>query len=419
MSESPSARPPCGRERQADPRPHVLVLANRLPYPVDDGSKTRIYHLVNGFAHHASVTLLTFHDGPEAAVDAFRAATGENVEVVTIPAPPSHSLARLLLGLVTRTPVYIWNTKSSAYRRELVRLVAERRPSTVVSMLTYMYPYVRELPPTTRRVVDTHNIDSVVLGRYSKLLQGRLRRAYAAITARKLRRFEQHVFTDAHQVWVCSDTEAALARQIAPTANVLTIPNGVDTETIAPIPEIAPLPNRLVFFGRMDYEPNRDAIHFFVREILPELRQRETDLEVQVVGGGIGADLEALANATPELRLVGRVDDLRPVLAEAAVVVVPLRMGGGTRLKILEALSLGKPVVSTSLGAEGLRLTSGKELLLADSPADFAAAVSSALHDPSLRQRLGAAGRATAVGRYDWTRIQDHTAASLHGRGRI
>lgn len=399
--------------RGSSDRPRVLVLANRLPFPVDDGWKTRTFHILRGLAERAAVTLLTFHDGPAEDVTALRAAVPAGLDVVTVPAPRIHSPGRLVLGLVTPTPVYIWNTRSGAFRRELDRLVAGTRPAAVVSVLTYMYPYLYDLPAGVRRIVDTHNIDSVVLRRYAASMTSPLRRYYAARTAPKLRRHEARVFGDADQVWVCSDKEARLAREMAPGADVRVVPNGVDTDALAPLPDVAPVPHRLLFFGRMDYEPNRDAIHHLVRDILPELRRRRGNIEIQVVGGGIGPDLEALAREAPELRLTGRVDDLRPVIAEAAVVIVPLRMGGGTRLKILEALSLGRPVVSTAIGAEGLGLVPGSDLLLADSAADFAAAITALLEDPAMGARLGSTGRATAIRRYDWRRIQELTAPAI------
>jgi polysaccharide biosynthesis protein PslH len=395
------------------PRRRVLVLANRLPWPIDDGWKTRTYHVIQGVLQHASVTLLIFHDGPASDVDAFRSAIGGDLAVVTVPPPRSRSPVRLLLGLVTSQPLYVWNWRSRRYRRQLFALAAEWKPDVVVAELTCMYQYARLLPRRVLRIVDTHNIDSVLLGRYAGRLRGRLHRWYAAVTARKLRAYEREVFTDADSVWVCSEAEELLVQDLAPGAGVQTIPNGVDTVRFSPRPDCVPRPRTLLFFGRMDYEPNRDAVHYFAREILPLLRRTQPDLELQVVGAGIDEDLRRLARGAPEIRLVGRVDDIMTALAAAELVVVPLRMGGGTRLKILEALSIGKPVVSTSAGAEGLRLTGGRDLLLADSPEEFAAAVNSVLADPALRERLGRAGRAAVHGRYDWGQIRNAVAAAV------
>jgi polysaccharide biosynthesis protein PslH len=396
-----------------DGRPPVLVLANRLPYPVDDGWKTRTYHIIQGLARHAPVTLLTFHDGSAADVDAYRRAAGGGVDVVTVPAPRPHTPDRLLLGLVTPTPVYVWNLRSRRFASVLRDVVARIRPGIAVAELTYMYPYLDVLPPTVRRVIDTHNVDSVLLGRYASGHRGVLVRRYAALTAHKLRRFESRAYAGVEQVWVCSREDAGLAADIAPGAWIRTIPNGVDTEYLRPTAYEEVRPGRLLFFGRMDYEPNRDAVRYFAQSILPELRLEADGVELRVVGPGIGPELRQLAADAPEIRLVGRVDDLRPELAAATAVVVPLRMGGGTRLKILEAMAAGKAVVSTTIGAEGLDVSDSVEVLLADSPGEFARTVGRLLADSDLRRRLGSAARGTAVHRYDWGRIKDAAAASL------
>lgn len=394
----------------------VLVLANRLPFPLDDGWKARTFHVIRALARNASVTLLVFDDSPAGSGDAFRAAVGCSLDIVRVPPPPSHTPLQLILGLITSTPFYVWNMRSRAYARELRRLLAERAPDDIVVVLASMYPYLLALPREARRIVDTHNIDSLLLERYATTLRSVPRRWYAAATIRKLRRLERRVFADADLVWVCSPREPDLVRRIAPSACVAAVPNGVDTTTLAPVADVVPQPARLLFFGRLDYQPNRDGIEYFVREILPLLRAREPRVEVHVAGVGSDAALERLASETPELRLVGRVADIRREIAAAAVVVVPLRLGGGTRLKILEALAVGAAVVSTTIGAEGLDLQSGRELMLADSPADFARAVSGLLRDRSARERLGARGRMTVRQHYDWDHVEREMALQLGWR---
>jgi polysaccharide biosynthesis protein PslH len=394
----------------------VFVLANRLPFPVDDGWKSRTFHVIRGLARRAKVTLLVFDDSDAERLCAFRAAVGGELDIVRVPPPATHTPLRLLLGLITSTPIYVWNMKSRAYGRELRRLLAEREPDDIVVVLAGMYPYLLTVPRGARRILDTHNIDSLLLERYAMTLRSALRRWYAAATVRKLRRLERRVFADADLVWVCSPQEPDLVRRIAPSAAVAAIPNGVDTTALAPVPDVVSQPARLLFFGRLDYQPNRDGIEYFVREILPLLRAQEPHLEVHVAGVGVDAALERLAAETPELRLVGRVPDIRREIAAAAVVVVPLRMGGGTRLKILEALAVGAAVVSTTIGAEGLSLESGRDLVLADSPGDFAGAVSGLLRDPSARERLGAHGRVTVQRHYDWEHVEQEMGVQLGWR---
>lgn len=389
---------------------HVVVLANRLPYPIDDGWKTRTYHVVRGLARRARVTLLVFDDSPRTLLDEFRRSVGGSLEIVQVPAPRANSPLRLLLGLITATPLYVWNMRSRRYTRAL-RDVLAAQPDVIVAELAGMYAHLLDLPRGATRVIDTHNVDSVVYERYAVTLATWWRRMYARASIGKLRRLERRIYDDADHVWVCSEDEIETVRGIAPAANVSCVPNGVDTSRLAPQSGIARTTD-LLFFGRMDYQPNRDALDYFAAEILPRLRER-MDVTVSVVGAGIDARMEELARGNPELRLVGRVDDIRAAIASAAIVIVPLRMGGGTRLKILEALAMGKAIVSTSIGAEGLAVESGRDIVLADSAADFATAVERLLLDPAERAELGARGRETAVGRYDWRRVEDVMGAQL------
>jgi polysaccharide biosynthesis protein PslH len=389
---------------------HVVVLANRLPYPIDDGWKTRTYHVVRGLARRARVTLLVFDDSSRTLLDEFRTSVGGSLEIVQVPAPSANSPLRLLLGLITATPLYVWNMRSRRYARAL-REVLGGKPDVVVAELAGMYAHLLDLPRGATRVIDTHNVDSILVRRYATAAANPLRRIYARMTVRKLERLERRIYDDADHVWVCSEGEIDTVRGIAPAANVTCVPNGVDTSRLAPQPG-APSTTDLLFFGRMDYQPNRDALDYFAAEILPRLRER-LDVTVNIVGAGIDARMEELARANPELRMVGRVDDIRAAIASAAIVIVPLRMGGGTRLKILEALAMGKAIVSTSIGAEGLDVESGRDIVLADSAAEFAAAVERLLLDPAERAELGARGRETAAGRYDWRRIEDVMGAQL------
>ena len=402
---------------RAAPVRRALVIANRLPYPLDDGWKMRTFHIVRSVAALAETTLLVFHPTEDAAIVAARDALGPRVRIVHCPAPRAYTVGSLLRGLVTATPVHVWNQESAALRASLATLEAEGPFDVCVAATTFVYRHVERLDRRTLRVIDTHNIDSVTMDRYAATLASLPRRLYAQITAAKLRTFERRVFNDADLVWVCSATELELVRQSAPATEAEVVPNGVDTEWMAPGGRAAEVPNRLVFFGRMDYFPNVDGLAWFAREVLPLVRAEVPAIQLQVLGPAATDAVRALAAADPSIVLLGRVDDVRPVLESAAVVVVPLRAGGGTRLKIVEALSMARPVVSTTIGAEGLELTAGKEIVLVDSPADFAAAVVKLVQDGEERRRLGAAGRSAVQARYDWGSIGELARAGLARAG--
>ncbi len=253
------------------------------------------------------------------------------------------------------------------------------------------------------RIVDTHNVDSDLMRRYVPHVQGFVRRLYARLTARKLEALERHSFREVDRVWVCSQDEADLLERRGWEAAVRVIPNSVDVAHFAAY-EGAVVRNRLLFFGKLDYFPNVDALHFLVEEIVPRLRGR-VDFEIKVIGAGKTDGIADACAACPELELVGRVDDVRSWLATAGLVVVPLRMGSGTRLKILEAMAAGRPILSTTIGAEGIAADSGRHILRADSAEDFADEIVRVLPDHALGDSIGAEGQGLVRSRYDWLAI--------------
>lgn len=390
----------------------VLILANRLPYPLDDGWKVRTFHIVRALARAAEVTLLLATPPDPAVAEAAARALGPTVRIRSAQPPRGHALRRLALGALTGEPLHVWAQDTP----ELWRAFREesRGIDAVLSVATFFWRYLRTLDARVLRLVDTHNIDSLNVERHATYDPSVPRRLYARMTVPKLVRLEDTVFAAADLVCVCSPEEEAIVRRRVPGAAVRVIPNGVDTRYFEPRPDVVPDPTRLVFFGKLDYFPNVDGLTWFVDDVLPRIQQRRPDVTVRVLGAGDARDVARVAARNPAVQLVGRVDDLRPELAAAAAVVVPLRVGAGTRLKIVEALSAGCPIVSTGIGAEGLGLTSGRELVLADTPEAFADASAALLADPARARALAAAGRRTVVERYDWEMIGEGFVREVH-----
>jgi glycosyltransferase involved in cell wall biosynthesis len=411
-----AALPEAGREEGADLRRtggHALILANRLPFPLDDGWKVRTFHIMRGIARALPSTALVFHPARDVVtIAAARAALGPDVDLVTIEPPRAYTPLNLLRGMFTRLPVHVWNQESAGMRRAL-RAALAKGPEVVIAESTFMARYLDLLPPGVPRVVDTHNIDSITFRRYVASLRSGPRRWYAAATVRRLKTLEAATFAKATGVWVCSEEERELAQRSAPSGRVWLVPNGVDTSYFAPTDQAPRASNSLLFFGRLDYFPNVDGLQYFVHEILPLIAGRRPGVTLDIVGAGTGREVRELAARHPSLRLVGRVPDLRALLDTAGVVVVPLRVGGGTRLKILEALAMARPVVSTSVGAEGLAVRGDQHLMLADTPQRFADAVISLLEHPEQAKRLGEQGRDLVCQHYDWGHIGRIVARSL------
>jgi glycosyltransferase involved in cell wall biosynthesis len=252
--------------------------------------------------------------------------------------------------------------------------------------------------------LDEHNIEYDIVRRTAGVEASVLRRAYSAVEWRKVRREERHAWSHLDGCTVTSVRDQDMLLADEPTAHTAVVPNGVDLEFFQPsrlshLP--APRePQTLLFFGAIDYYPNTDAMLFFLHDALPQLAARYPHLRLCIVGRKPPESIVAQRSATVEV--TGVVDDVRPWIERADVVIVPLRIGGGTRLKILEAMAMGKAVVSTTLGAEGLDVVPERDLLIADDAASLVAQIGRLLDDPELGRRIGASARKLVASRYSW-----------------
>jgi sugar transferase (PEP-CTERM/EpsH1 system associated) len=255
-------------------------------------------------------------------------------------------------------------------------------------------------------IVFTHNVEAEIWRRHAETQTGALGRLLYSMQQRRMMRFEARTLRRFDGVLAVSDADRDTFRRLyagAIRGTIKVVPTGVDTDYFAPAPSAADS-RRLVFTGSMDWLPNEDAMRFFCREVLPLVRAEEPEVTLSIVGRAPTPAVEKLGEE-PGIQVTGRVDDVRPYMSEAAAYIVPLRIGGGTRLKIFEAMAMGKAVVSTTVGAEGLPVTSGKHVLLADEPRTFARSVVRLLRDVNRRRQLEAAARALVVERYDWSAV--------------
>jgi polysaccharide biosynthesis protein PslH len=253
-----------------------------------------------------------------------------------------------------------------------------------------------------RLVVDSHNIDYELARQYARAGRSLAHRVYAEINWRKLRREELGAYRDADGVYLCSAEDERRLLEEVPGANSAVIPNAADVEYYQPrLADTPPVGRTVVFFGLLAYAPNVDGMIYFVEKIWPRIVAAHPDVSLKIIGAKPPRSLQLLAG--PRIELTGFVPDLRPHLAAAAAVVVPLRLGGGTRLKVVEAMAMGKAIVSTTLGSEGIQATPGRDLLIEDQPEAFAAAVNRLLGDREFAGRIGESARALAVERYSWS----------------
>jgi len=388
----------------------ILILTPQLPYPPQQGTSLRNYHLLRYLAARHEVSLLSFA-GADARPSHLAHLQAFCHTVRTVPAPERSMARRLWTLLSSARPDMAWRLFSPEYARALATGLA-REPFDILQVEGIeMAPYLWGLqPPHPFVVFDDHNAEYVLQKRAFLTDLRRPQRwpaaAYSLVQWRRLRRFERAVCRRANGLVAVSQADAQALTALDPRLSPVVVPNGVDLEAYRPdFPPLAGLAHpSLAFTGKMDFRPNIDAVLWFAQQVLPLLWQRDPDMRFYVVGQSPSPRLDPL-RAEPRITITGRVDDVRPYIAGADAYVVPLRVGGGTRLKVLEAMAMGKALVSTSLGVEGLGVGDGREALLADTPEAFAEAVASLLADAGRRRALGQAARAFVERGYGWERI--------------
>jgi glycosyltransferase involved in cell wall biosynthesis len=262
------------------------------------------------------------------------------------------------------------------------------------------------------KVLFTHNVEATIWRRHYRVATDFLWKAISWLEWRKMQAAERHYLRLADRVLTVSETDREAFAPFIEPEKLAVIPTGVDVDYFQPMP-VDETTNSLVFTGSMDWLPNEDAILYFVEAILPLIKQQCPQVSLKVVGRSPSRKLQALADREKSIRLTGWVEDIRPFVARGSICVVPLRIGGGTRLKIFEAMAMGKAVVSTTVGAEGLPVQPGENILLADTPDDFASSVVTLLRDPAERKRLGAAARALVHENYGWPKVAEKFARIL------
>lgn len=314
-----------------------------------------------------------------------------------------------LRGLLSAVPYGAWRFRSPALKQCVERRVRDMRPDLIVWDEAYNLenlPDVNGVPVA----LNSHDIVQVIWRRYAQVERQPIRWAYAAYELRKLRRWEAAAYRRVSAVWAVSLHDAKLFAEICPGVPVSVVPNAVDVHRY----EVASGDDGIgiLFLGGMDWFPNRDAIEFFAHSVLPALRARVPTARLMVVGRP-PEDRQRRRLEGAGVSFLGRVGDVRPVVAAAAVSVVPLRIGSGTRLKILEAAALGKATVSTRLGAEGLSFIDGSEIALADEPATMAAAVADLLQRPKARAAMGAAARRRVEQEYSFEALRHSLRKAL------
>jgi sugar transferase (PEP-CTERM/EpsH1 system associated) len=383
----------------------ILWLNAGLLLPLDKGGKLRTWHLMRHLARRHEITYASFRDPnePRPQLDGMLEVCAR-LETVPRRDTVKRSLrfyAHAARYLIDSQPYAVAKYRSPEYAEMVSSLLASGRFDVLVcDFLPPLVNLPRRLPCPA--VLFTHNVEAEIWRRHADVAGG-LSRALLRTQWRRMDRFEREAMKRFGLVLAVSDADReTLERLYSPAAPVVVVPTGVDTRFFTPA--AAPTARgRLVFTGSMDWLPNEDGVVWFCRDVLPAIRREEPDATLTIVGRAPTPAVRRLSE-TPGVEVTGRVEDVRAHIAAASVYVVPLRIGGGTRLKIFEAMSMGKATVTTAIGAEGLPVTPGEHLLVAaDNDAmAFASAVVRLLRDAGLRRRMGDSARQLVVERYDW-----------------
>jgi glycosyltransferase involved in cell wall biosynthesis len=389
----------------------ILWIKTELLHPVDKGGRIRTYHMLRALSRHHHVTYLCLDDGL-AAPDARERARDYAQELVVVPfRPPAKGspgfFLDLLRNLFSSLPYAVARYESQALRQEILRLAA----ASDVIVCDFLAPSINVpagLPAPV--VLFQHNVEAVIWQRHVSVPQPALRRAYFRAQWQRMRRYEAEQCRRFARVIAVSTTDADRMQHEYQVAAVGCVPTGVDVEYFSASPR--PRQSReLVFVGSMDWMPNEDGIRWFATEVFGRLQASVEGVRLTVVGRSPSRSLRELASRNTAIEVTGTVEDVRPYLARAGICVVPLRVGGGTRLKIYEAMAAGVPVVTTAIGAEGLPLRHDEHLLIANTAQEQVDAIRALLSDPPQAARLAANALRYVQAHGSWEAVAEHFVA--------
>jgi glycosyltransferase involved in cell wall biosynthesis len=389
----------------------VVMVDEELPYPPTSGKRIRTLNLTLRLARRHRLTYVCHRnaDADEARrAAAFFAEHGIETLVVERTAPSKSGpgfYLRLAANLLSPLPYSVAAHKSPALRHALAELAYKQRVDVWHCEWT---PYAETMCDIAaeRRVVMAHNVESIIWQRYHENETNPLRRWYIGRQWRKFQRFERRVLGEVERTIAVSDLDARRLREDFGVARLAVVENGVDTEYFQPQARRRQ-PERLLFLGSLDWRPNLDGVKLLLERVFPAVRAAEPSASLCLVGRNPPETLRRQADAMAGVELCANVPDVRPYLADCGLLVVPLRIGGGSRLKILEALASGTPVVSTRIGAEGLRLEAGQDLTVVEDINGLSRVLIEAIRRPEPFQAEAERGREKVLEHYDWDRLAD------------
>lgn len=396
----------------------ILWLSHLVPYPPKGGVLQRSYHLLRELSKYHDIDLMAFNqkdlisplyngDVEEGLIDSRKELEKICGKVfffdIDCDSKPWGKSALAVKSVFSRFPYTLNWLRSSHFSNTLTDLL-EKESYDLVHFDTISLDIFRPLVEPLPCVLDHHNIESHMLMRRARQERNLLKRAYFYQEGLRLRLYERKACQKYSGHITCSDIDAKRLRTITPLSSIKTIPNGVDTQFF----QVKGLPkdkNTIVFVGTMSWYPNIEAAEFICEKIMPILRETCPGVKLQIIGARPPAQIKRYALAQEDIAVLGFVDDVREYIECASVYVCPIMDGGGTKLKVLDALAMSKPIVAHRVASEGIDVTNGVDIILADSPEEFAASIAWLMRSPLEMAKIGEAARTLAVEKYDYKGI--------------
>jgi len=385
----------------------ILVIDEWLPWPLETGKKIRSFNLTSQLAGRHEILYLAYVDFPK-EMDKVKAMENRGIRVIPVADVRTKKWTipfylSVLWNFASKKPFStVYHTKDS-FANKLREVLQCERPDLVHCEWTYLAPFlecVQDIP----RVISAHNVESDIWKRLGENSANPLMRFLGWHQAKKIERLERDWYPKVDHCIAVSDEDRKVIESYGAKASV--VENGVDIQyyDVGPV-EIDE--NRLIYVSSLDTLSNQDAVDFFVKEVFPLIKADQPQINLWVVGKDPPKRIKEYSVRDPSIHVTGTVLDVREYLLRSAICVVPLRIGGGSRLKILEAMAMKKPVVSTTVGAEGLRVEDGKNILVANKPSDFCSKVNKLLLDKDMARSIGEAGWQLVRSHYDWRALAE------------
>lgn len=384
---------------------NILQIAPRVPFPLDDGGKIGIFNITKYLSLRGhNITLIAFDDLSSLQQDYSEL---ENYcKLFTVPKNSSNITSLAIKNLFSSMPYNIQKYISQEMLRSIFELLKTQEFDIVHIDGLHMAYYGVEIKKTFNIpvVLREHNIESIIMKRVSENSKNILIKSFALLQFKKIYRFERSVTGEFDKCIVITPEDENLLRKMNPKAQLTVIPAGVDLGIYYPLPA-KEVDHSIIFIGNLEWYPNVDGLLWFLRRIYPAIKQKISSIKFYIVGKNPPRAL--LSFASPDIIITGYVKDVREYISKSKLVVVPLRIGGGMRIKILEAMAMGKAVISTPIGAEGINAKNDEEIIIRDGENDLANAVVELIFNDEERMKIGESAFKFVSGKYAWNKIAE------------